>query len=220
MRPLYSFAAAGIVISLVLIPRETVAQTQGPPPSGTAGSLVTFANSSQSNFNRLEKLSAAANQATYNQLFNVCDQVAAATAACPQASFLAYSNVRELVHTANALLGTGPTRYSLGLDGEGLGFALRWTAAEEVAAPGSASTEFANAQLASVLSRITALRYGATGFSVAGSSYSSFGGSAGPFVVPAGGSNFATGTLYGLIPALQDVSPGSYSDVITVTVTY
>src|ERR1700733_10090881 len=48
----------------------------------------------------------------------------------------------------------------------------------------------------------------------------SFGGSAGPFVVPAGGSNFATGTLYGLIPASQDVAPGAYSDVITVTVTY
>jgi spore coat protein U-like protein len=48
----------------------------------------------------------------------------------------------------------------------------------------------------------------------------SFGGSAGPFVVPAGGSNFATGTFYGLIPASQDVAPGSYSDVITVTVTY
>jgi spore coat protein U-like protein len=48
----------------------------------------------------------------------------------------------------------------------------------------------------------------------------SFGGSAGPFVVPAGGSNFATGTMYGRIPALQDVAPGSYSDVITVTVTY
>ena len=48
----------------------------------------------------------------------------------------------------------------------------------------------------------------------------SFGGTAGPFVVPAGGTNFATGTMYGLIPASQDVSPGSYSDVITVTVTY
>jgi spore coat protein U-like protein len=48
----------------------------------------------------------------------------------------------------------------------------------------------------------------------------SFGGSAGPFTVTAGGSNFATGTFYGLIPASQDVAPGSYSDVITVTVTY
>jgi spore coat protein U-like protein len=48
----------------------------------------------------------------------------------------------------------------------------------------------------------------------------SFAGTAGPFVVPAGGSNFATGTMYGLIPASQDVAPGSYADVITVTVTY
>ncbi len=48
----------------------------------------------------------------------------------------------------------------------------------------------------------------------------SFAGTAGPFNVPAGGSNFATGTMYGLIPASQDVVPGSYTDVITVTVTY
>jgi len=48
----------------------------------------------------------------------------------------------------------------------------------------------------------------------------SFAGSAGPFPVPAGGSNVATGTMYGLIPPSQDVAPGSYSDVITVTVTY
>jgi spore coat protein U-like protein len=48
----------------------------------------------------------------------------------------------------------------------------------------------------------------------------SFAGSAGPFVVPAGGSNFATGTLYGRISASQDVAPGTYADVITVTVTY
>jgi spore coat protein U-like protein len=48
----------------------------------------------------------------------------------------------------------------------------------------------------------------------------SFAGTAGPFPIAAGGSNTATGTLYGLIPASQDVVPGAYSDVITVTVTY
>ena len=48
----------------------------------------------------------------------------------------------------------------------------------------------------------------------------SFAGTAGPFTVFAGGSNYATGTLYGLIPPAQDVAPGSYSDVVTVTVTY
>src|SRR5258708_33193444 len=45
-------------------------------------------------------------------------------------------------------------------------------------------------------------------------------GSVGPFRVGAGGSNVVTETFYGLIPASQDVAPGSYSDVITVTVTY
>jgi spore coat protein U-like protein len=48
----------------------------------------------------------------------------------------------------------------------------------------------------------------------------SFPGSTQPFTVPAGGTNFATGTFYGLAPAGQDVAPGSYSDVITVTVSY
>ena len=48
----------------------------------------------------------------------------------------------------------------------------------------------------------------------------SFAGATPPFAVPAGGSNLATGTLYGLIPASQDVAPGAYSDIITVTVTY
>jgi spore coat protein U-like protein len=48
----------------------------------------------------------------------------------------------------------------------------------------------------------------------------SFAGSTQPFTVPAGGTNFATGTFYGLAPAGQDVAPGSYADVITVTVDY
>lgn len=48
----------------------------------------------------------------------------------------------------------------------------------------------------------------------------SFAGTAGPFTVTAGGSNFATGTLYGLIPARQNVTPGTYTDVILVTVTF
>ena len=45
-------------------------------------------------------------------------------------------------------------------------------------------------------------------------------GSVGPFRVAAGSGNVVTETFYGLIPASQDVAPGSYSDVITVTVTY
>jgi len=45
-------------------------------------------------------------------------------------------------------------------------------------------------------------------------------GSMGPFRVAAGSSNVVTETFYGLIPASQDVAPGSYGDVIMVTVTY
>ncbi len=48
----------------------------------------------------------------------------------------------------------------------------------------------------------------------------SFAGSTQPFTVTAGGTNFATGTFYGMVPAGQDVAPGSYADVIAVTVTY
>jgi uncharacterized protein YhjY with autotransporter beta-barrel domain len=81
-----------------------------------------------------------------------------------------FANVRELVQTADELLGNGPRQYSLRLDPQGLGFALRWTAAEELSAPGSTAKSFANNQLASVFSRINALRFGARGFSVAGMS--------------------------------------------------
>ena len=48
----------------------------------------------------------------------------------------------------------------------------------------------------------------------------SFAGSTQPFTVPAGGTNFATGTFFGMAPASQDVAAGSYADVITVTVSY
>jgi len=48
----------------------------------------------------------------------------------------------------------------------------------------------------------------------------SFGGTAGPFTVFAGGSVPVTGTMYGRIPAQQDVAPGGYVDTVLVTVTY
>jgi spore coat protein U-like protein len=48
----------------------------------------------------------------------------------------------------------------------------------------------------------------------------SYAGTAGPFTVLAGGSVPVTGTMYGRIPAQQDVAPGSYVDTLLVTVTY
>src|SRR5690606_20875797 len=89
-------------------------------------------------------------------------------ALCNPDTFFVYLNARELVHTSNELQGEGPTVASLGLDQEGLGTALRWTAAEELAAQGSMATEFANGQLSSLSARINALRFGAVGFGTAG----------------------------------------------------
>jgi spore coat protein U-like protein len=48
----------------------------------------------------------------------------------------------------------------------------------------------------------------------------SYAGTAGPFTVIAGGGVPVTGTMYGRIPSLQDVLPGSYVDTLLVTVTY
>ncbi len=48
----------------------------------------------------------------------------------------------------------------------------------------------------------------------------SYSGQAGPIAISAGGSVQATGTMYGYVPPQQNVAPGGYSDVITVTVTY
>jgi outer membrane autotransporter protein len=82
---------------------------------------------------------------------------------CTEDAFFVYTVARELVQTANELAGAGPTAGSLGVDLEGLGLALRWTAAEELAAQGSMATQFANSQLSSLAARMTALRFGATG---------------------------------------------------------
>jgi uncharacterized protein YhjY with autotransporter beta-barrel domain len=179
--PSYRFVLLSIIGTLFWVPgNQCRAQTSGPAPGGAVrGSLVDLVKAEPNNFDALERIAAIANQTSYNTLTNnpsaklYCSPTAiAATAAagsCPQSVFLVFSNLRALVQTANALLGNGqPTRYSLNLNADGLGNAFRWTAAEELSAPGTAATQFTKAQSASVASRITALRFGATGFSVAG----------------------------------------------------
>jgi len=131
--------------------------------------------------NDVERRSAAANQSTFNVLDAACNPFGdldgdpnpagpgqGADPACGEIEFNLYLTVRELVHTANEITGNGPTSSSLGFDQEGLGTALRWTAAEELAAIGSAATEFANDQLSNLAGRLNALRFGARGFTVAG----------------------------------------------------
>jgi outer membrane autotransporter protein len=122
-----------------------------------------------------EQLAAVANQAVYDQLtFDpdgpngplapTCtprDDGSGST--CTGTTFQIFENVRELVDNSNELQGR-PGPFSLGLDIQNLGFALRWTAAEELAAQGSSSTEFSNNQLNSLGSRLSALRFGARGF--------------------------------------------------------
>jgi outer membrane lipase/esterase len=154
--------------------QQCCAQTAAP--ASVQGSLVDLINSGLFPFNALERQAAIADQASYNALTAnpaaavYCDpQQTAQQPATPRCPFVLFSNLRELVQTANSLLANGqPTRYSRFLNFEGLGDALRWTAAEELLAPGSAATQFTRSQVASVAGRITALRFGATGFSVAG----------------------------------------------------
>src|SRR6188474_1385071 len=104
---------------------------------------------------------ARANQASFDALSGAC--AAGPGPACPDDVFGVFEETRELVHTANELLGTGDTSFSLGLDIDGLGFALRWTAAEEIAAQGSMTTEFAASQLSALSARVAALRWGISG---------------------------------------------------------
>lgn len=111
--------------------------------------------------NALETAAAQANQATFDALSGPC--TAGPGPACPDDVFGVFEETRELVHTANELLGTGDTTFSLSLDIDGLGFALRWTAAEELAAQGSMTTEFAASQISALSARMAALRWGISG---------------------------------------------------------
>jgi len=79
-----------------------------------------------------------------------------------------FASIRELVHTSNEQQGTGPTIYTLTLDNEGILAALRWFTNEEVSTAGTLSTNTSATQVTNVIARLTALRNGASGFSVAG----------------------------------------------------
>jgi len=116
----------------------------------------------------LEQLAAVANQAVYDELTSsgTCDPlIPGPQGACTGQVFQVFSRVRELVDNSNELTQSGgPREFSLGLDIENLGFALRWTAAEELAAQGASATQFSANQISSLGSRLAALRFGASGF--------------------------------------------------------
>lgn len=130
--------------------------------------LVTQYYSSQ-----IEEQAAIANQAVYSDLLSAgcLDTDIAATANCAGATFAVWQNVRELVHTANQLVGSGPTTYSLTLNGgdptQAIPLALRWTAAEEFSTQGDLTESFVTNALTGLSNRVTALRSGARGFNLA-----------------------------------------------------
>jgi len=148
-----------IPAALLLAPGLAAGQTQNPGP-GLVG--LAYAN-------EIESAAAVANQATFDALDPVCNpggffdtQPEPAGplpgSACSEDHFFVYTNTRELVHTANELRGSGASVASLGTDLQGLGTALRWTAAEELAAIGSMATEFSNGQLGNLAARLNAFR--------------------------------------------------------------
>jgi outer membrane autotransporter protein len=150
-----------------LLPFGVAAQTANPG-LGLVG--LAYAND-------VENAAAIANQRVFdaldascnpNGIFDTVPEPAAPPVGtgCTEDRFFVYENARELVHTANEIRGSGATIASLGQNLEGLGLALRWTAAEELAAQGSMATEFANGQLSNLAARMTALRFGVGGFGI------------------------------------------------------
>lgn len=123
--------------------------------------------------NAVEEAAAVANQATYEALLMAnggpCDpRQRRAADSCAGTVFRVFENTRELVETANELTGRGPTEFSLGVDLQGLGTALRWTAGEEFSAQESLTADFVGGQLSGLAARMSALRGGASGFQLGG----------------------------------------------------
>jgi hypothetical protein len=142
--------AFGIV---VLVASLTGLQAQAQQiPTGSLTNDTLFAN-----FTPLEKRAAVISQATFNVLDPLCAGGQPA-AACTSQVFDVYANVRELVATAEELLAGRDSLYGLNLDAEGLGFALRWTSAEELLAQGSSAEDFASSQSSTLGNRIGAIR--------------------------------------------------------------
>ncbi len=165
--------ASILCLSAALLPLSTSIATAQSVDDGPGLTPLTYANA-------VETEAAAANQAAFDVLNVSCNADgrfdltpvpefvdAPMGGDCTEAAFAIFRTSRELVHTANELQSSGPTISSLGHDQEGLGLALRWTAAEEFAAQRSMATDFANDQLSNLAARMSALRFGARGFTFA-----------------------------------------------------
>ena len=155
--------------------------------------VTTLTNNGVFQYNGLEFAAAAANDSAYSNLLKICTPAATGAPvsnSCSGPTQALFSRLRELEDNADQLLGRGETQYSLRLDPEGLGSALRWTAPEEYAAQGSIATRFANSQAAVLNNRFAALRIatlqrfarsneGDDGMLAAADDFGAFGGGAG-----------------------------------------
>jgi uncharacterized protein YhjY with autotransporter beta-barrel domain len=104
--------------------------------------------------NPFESVSAITNETVYNTLLSRCT----GNSTCTGRVFDVFSLTRELVETAEEIRSGTDLQHGLNLDVEGLGFALRWTAAEELLAQGSTLKQFANSQSSVLGGRIAAIR--------------------------------------------------------------
>lgn len=107
----------------------------------------------------------------------VCGQFITANAANPAAAVGRdngtaqgdlFGRCGDMVHNANALLGNGPTAFSLGLTAPDLNRALDKIAHDEAAAQGANSTQDTEVQIDNLTGRLSALRGGAKSISTAG----------------------------------------------------
>ncbi|MFP6656009.1 MAG: autotransporter outer membrane beta-barrel domain-containing protein, partial [Myxococcota bacterium] len=154
--------SAAIVVAMTALLSPSVSGAQA-----ITGSLIDITAIDRPEFyDDLERAAARANQSVYNVLLPTCGL---SEATCSTAQHSIFEETRELIETANDILNNGQSNAnSLQVDDEGLGNALRWTAAEEVSAKSRAASDFSNGQTTSVNHRVTALRFGARGFSIAG----------------------------------------------------
>jgi uncharacterized protein with beta-barrel porin domain len=124
-------------------------------------------------FDALERQAAVANDTAFLKLQPLCrgtqpGAAAVATATCSGPTLTLYNRLRELEDNANELLvNRGETQFSLHLNPQGMGNALRWTAPEEYAAQGSMASKFVNSQSSVLTSRFSALRFASQGIAVA-----------------------------------------------------
>lgn len=117
-------------------------------------------------FDAVERQAAIANDNAYSKLLPLC--TGNGNSGCAGNTLKLFNRLRELEDNANELLrNRGQTQFSLHLDPEGMGDALRWTAPEEFAAQGSMASKFVNSQASVLSNRFSALRFASQGITVA-----------------------------------------------------